>query len=61
MKTFRNLENYKAMHKETAKKKGVEKEFKKAPTLTQARVVLWGKRQKTFTCCKDVCYQCAKR
>lgn len=35
-------ENYRQMHKGTAEKKGVLKEFMQAPTLTQMRKILWG-------------------
>lgn len=36
------LANYKAIHQETARKKGVLKEFNEATTTTQARKILFG-------------------
>lgn len=36
------LKNYKSMHEKTAKDKGCYEEFMAAPTLTQARGILWG-------------------
>ena len=44
--SFRSLSNYKQMHQETAKKKGVLTEFNNAKTLTQARIILFGKHVK---------------
>ena len=38
---FRSLENYKAMHKERAKKMGVLEEFLAAQTLTSARKIVF--------------------
>lgn len=38
----RKRENYRQMHRGTAEKKGVLKEFLSAPTLTQMRKILWG-------------------
>jgi len=38
----RSLTNYKEQHTSTAKNKGVAKEFQAAPTLTQARKILFG-------------------
>lgn len=35
-------ENYKQMHRGTAERKGVLREFLAASTLTQMRKVLWG-------------------
>lgn len=35
-------ENYKQMHRGTAEKKGVLREFLAATTLTQMRFILWG-------------------
>lgn len=44
--TFRSLDNYKTMHSETAKNKGVYEEFMKCKTLTKARKILWGEKKK---------------
>lgn len=38
----RSLTNYKEMHKETARKKGVEAALQNARTLTQAKKALFG-------------------
>lgn len=38
--------NYKAMHHNTAKSKGVLQEFMNAPTLTEMRKILWGDKKK---------------
>jgi hypothetical protein len=37
---------YKSMHRGTAQSKGVLSDFLAAETLTQMRVVLWGKKKK---------------
>jgi hypothetical protein len=39
---FRSLQNYKEMHRGTAKTKGVEAALMAAPTLTQARRIVFG-------------------
>lgn len=39
---FRNLENYKKLHRKLAEKKKVEADFMSAHTLTRARRVLFG-------------------
>lgn len=54
----RSLENYKAQHEQTAKSKGVSKQFQEDKTLTAARQILFGVKQKKFTCCRGGCYQC---
>lgn len=45
----RLLENYKDMHKQTAKDKGVYEEFMSAFTLTKARKILFGVKSKKPT------------
>lgn len=47
----RSLENYKRLHPKASG----------AKTLTEARRLAFGPKQKRFTCCKDGCCQCAKR
>lgn len=42
----RSLANYKAQHKETARKKGLLAEFLAANTLTQARKIAFGRAAK---------------
>jgi hypothetical protein len=42
---FRSLENYKEMHKKTAESKGVASALAQAKTLTQARIILFGKKR----------------
>ncbi len=44
------LANYKESGRKRAKEKGVEAEFMAARTLTQARKILWGEKQKTPNC-----------
>lgn len=44
----RSLENYKEMHKETADRNGVIREFLAARTLTQARKILFGEKKKQY-------------
>lgn len=46
----RSLTNYIAMH---PKAKG-------AKTLTEARKMVFGVKQKRYTCCRDKCPQCGK-
>lgn len=48
MEALRSLENYKEMHKDKAREKGVEKELSSARTLTQARRVLFGEKKKQY-------------
>lgn len=48
MEALRSLSNYKEMHKDTARDKGVEKELSAARTLTQARRVLFGEKKKQY-------------
>lgn len=45
----RSLENYKTMHKQTAKDKDVYEEFMSCNTLTRARKVLFGVKGKKPT------------
>lgn len=45
-RTFRKLGNYKEMHEGTAKHRKCHKEFMSAKTLTQAKKILWGVKQK---------------
>lgn len=40
------LRNYKQLHAETAKEKGVSVPFASARTLTEAKKVLWGEKKK---------------
>jgi len=49
----RDLENYKEMHQETAKKNGVLDQFMKCKTLTQARKVLFGDKPKKYVATRD--------
>lgn len=42
----RSLPNYKAMHRVTAEKKGLSREFENARTLTEAKKILWGYKKK---------------
>lgn len=44
------LANYKQMHRDRARKNGVEGDLSSAPTLTQARVVLFGEKVKIINC-----------
>lgn len=46
----RSLANYKSMHRDRARKQGVEGELASAQTLTYARVVLFGEKPKVINC-----------
>jgi hypothetical protein len=41
----RSLSNYKAQHRGTAERKGVETQFQKAQTLTAAKKILFGHKK----------------
>lgn len=45
----RDLSNYKEMHKNTAKDRGVYEQFMNCTTLSRARTVLFGKKVKKPT------------
>lgn len=53
--TGRSLSNYKSMHRETAAKKGKGAELQAARTLTEARVVVFGEKNKAVGICS--CFQ----
>jgi hypothetical protein len=49
---LRSLENYKEMHKQRARDKGVYDMFMQCSTLTMARKILFGTKTKTPNCSK---------
>ena len=58
---FRELTGYKAINHQIAIVKGIESKFMAAPTITEARKILYGIKIKRFTCCvSGKCCQCAK-
>lgn len=57
---LRSLENYKEMHKQRARDKGVYDIFMQCSTLTMARKILFGEKHKTPNCnkCHHKIYDC---
>lgn len=49
----RSLDNYKEMHKDTARDKGVSDAFQKATTLTKARSILFGVKAKKYVATRE--------
>lgn len=47
--SFRSLENYKKQQKKIAEGKGVGKELANAKTLTEARKIVYGSKQKVIS------------
>lgn len=55
MEKFRSLANYKGMMSKIAADKGKGGELENARTLTQARAIVWGAKQKSNSCkCNQV-------
>ncbi len=51
----RNLDNYKSIHAEMAKEKGIYEQLMACPTYTAAKRLLYGKKDKHYTCCTAGC------
>lgn len=53
MEKLRSLQNYKEMHKDKAREKGVLAELQACSTLTAARKILFGEKPKQYVARRD--------